>query len=58
MQPLSQRGFTLIELVIVLMLLGIMSAVTMPRWAPADTTVLAQANRLAGDLRHTQTMAW
>jgi hypothetical protein len=29
----------------------------LPRWAPADTTVAAQAYRLARDLRHAQTMA-
>jgi len=57
MRTFRQQGFTLIELVIVLMLLGIMSAIALPRWAPADTTVSAQANRLARDLRHVQSMA-
>lgn len=57
MHALTQRGFTLIELVIVLVLLGAMAAIALPRWAPADTTVAAQADRLGRDLRHAQIMA-
>lgn len=53
----THNGFTLIELVIVLALIGAMAAIALPRWAPADTTVGAQADRLARDLRHTQSMA-
>ena len=53
----SNRGFTLMELVIVLAIIGSMAAIALPRWAPADTTVGAQADRLARDLRHAQSMA-
>ena len=57
MQPQAHNGFTLIELVIVLALIGAMAAIALPRWAPSDTTVGAQADRLARDLRHAQSMA-
>lgn len=54
---MQQRGFSLTELVVVLAVLGILAAYALPRWAPADTTVAAQADRLARDLRHAQAIA-
>ncbi|RLA01873.1 MAG: type II secretion system protein GspH [Gammaproteobacteria bacterium] len=57
MTEMNNQGFTLIELVIVLVILSIMAAFALPRMATTDTTVAAQANRLARDLRHAQAMA-
>lgn len=57
--PLKARlqGFSLLELVIVLVILGTLAAFAVPRFAPADNTVAAQADRLARDLRHAQALA-
>jgi type II secretory pathway pseudopilin PulG len=38
-------------------IIGVLAAYALPRWAPADTTVAAQADRLARDLRHAQALA-
>ncbi len=53
----ASRGFTLIELLLVLVILGALSTYALPRWAPTDTTLAAQADRLARDLRHAQALA-
>jgi len=54
---MHSKGFTLIELVTVLLILSALAVYALPRWAPDDTTVAAQADRLARDLRHTQALA-
>jgi MSHA pilin protein MshC len=50
-------GFTIIELVMVMVILGVLSAYLLPRWTTIDTTVHAQGDRMARDLRHAQAMA-
>lgn len=47
----------MIEIVIVLLIMSILAAVAVPRFTNSDSTLLAQAQRLASDLRHAQTMA-
>ncbi len=51
------RGFTLIELVMVMVIMGAFAALAVPNMSPGDTTVNAQADRFAQDLRHAQTLA-
>jgi prepilin-type N-terminal cleavage/methylation domain-containing protein len=54
---LPQAGFTLLELVAVLLLLAILSTSLFLRWSPGKSTLNAQANQLAASLRHAQSLA-
>lgn len=53
----KQSGFTLIELVTVLILLGILVSSLYLRGSPASATLNAQADQLASTLRHTQSLS-
>jgi MSHA pilin protein MshC len=53
----QQTGFTLLELVAVLLLLGILSTSLFLRWSPGASTLNAQADQLARTLRHAQSLA-
>lgn len=55
--PLHHQGFTLIELIMVLVILGVLSAYVAARWSPGDSAVHTEAAQLARDLRHAQAMA-
>jgi MSHA pilin protein MshC len=53
----KQSGFTLIELVTVLILLGILGSSLYLRGSPTSATLNAQADQLARTLRHTQSLS-
>lgn len=55
---IRQSGFTIIELVIVIVLLGILSTYAAIKSVPASTATLpSQAMKMAADLRHVQALA-
>jgi len=54
----SQRGFTLIELVVVIVILGILAAFAVPKFMGLeDQARIASVNAMAGSLRSAATMA-
>jgi len=53
----SQAGFTLLELVVILVLMGSLSAAIFLHWTPGSASLNAQAGQLARTLRHAQALA-
>lgn len=51
------RGFTLVELIMVMLVMGIIAAIVMPLWPGKQLELSAQASRLASDIRYTQHLA-
>jgi prepilin-type N-terminal cleavage/methylation domain-containing protein len=56
--PVTERGFTLTELLVILMIIGVLSWLAFPKMAAMDEIKLdAAARRLAADLRYAQSLA-
>lgn len=53
----SEQGFTLVELVTVLLLTAILAVVAMDQWPDAGINLAAQADQLQSDIRYTQSLA-
>lgn len=54
---LNQRGFTLIELAIVIIVIAIIGVVSFMKWTGTDINVGGQAKQLASDISYTQSLA-
>src|SRR5713226_929493 len=53
----SARGFTLTELVMVIVVVAIIAAIALPRMGNDPILVSTQAEQLAGDIRYVQSLA-
>jgi len=51
------RGFTLAEMIVVLIVLGIISAIAIPRFSQNVVQLSAQADQVARDVRYAQTLS-
>jgi MSHA pilin protein MshC len=51
------QGFTLVELVSILLLVAILSVVAIDQWQGSGVNLSAQADQLVNDLRYTQSLA-
>jgi len=51
------RGFSLIELVMIIVVMGILGIVVLTRYRPTELSVSIEADRLERDIRHMQMLA-
>ena len=55
--PARERGFTLRELIIVMLIVGIISAIALTRTGNDPVMLATQVDQLAGDIRYVQALA-
>lgn len=53
----SAPGFSLVELVVIVLLLGILAAAVVPRFSSPPVTVGASADQMAADIRYVQALS-
>ena len=54
---MDMRGFSTIELIIVIVILGVMAAMAIPLWPGSSINVSAEAGHLAADILYAQSLA-
>lgn len=55
--PLRETGFSLLELVFVILVIAVLSVVVLPKWTATTTNVNYEARRLLSDVRYTQALS-
>jgi type II secretion system protein H len=51
------QGFTILELVLVILILGVMATAVAPRWTGSSQTLQYEARRVLDDIRYAQAMS-
>lgn len=56
-QATGIRGFTLLELILVILIIGVLAVSVTPRWTSTSMTLQYEARRVLGDIRYAQAMS-
>jgi len=54
---ISDRGFTLVELIVMLLVIAVIAVIAAPKMSSDPISVATEAEQLAGDIRYVQTLA-